>query len=268
MVASSAGNAAAATGFDLRVALSAATLKIAPGGSAPITITWRNAGPAAASGATVTYIPPLRASLVASSLPAGWSMRGRVATRVLGRQPAGSSGSVTLRVTVAKEVPPGALLVGGSATISGTPGKDAKPADNDAVSRVSVIPAAVPSPSRTPTPSKTPSARVSPTASPKPVPRPTPTTVPAPPSPVRTSAAPAGPATVTRPSPRVSTFIATPPDSVTGVIQVVDAPEPPATIALAPLAGAATCFTAAGFGIAVLRRRRLTAEDADLRNRA
>lgn len=264
-----------ATGFDL-VAAATSTVQAPPGGTAPVALTWRNAGPGPAPRAKLTFTPPTGTALAA--LPSGWSRSGRSAVRMVASPPVGGSRSATLRITVAASAVPGGLLVGGYFGIAGTAGTDRVPGNNETSIRVRVTAER----SARPSPSARPSTSAAPTPAPTPSPRPTPTPVAAagraPAKPAVATTATVPPTVVPRriagttrlSSPKVSTHVATPPsDAVASdVVEVVDEPRSTPSVALVPMLGAATCFTAAGFGTVVLRRRRLDARADEAERRA
>lgn len=281
----SPGRAAASARFDLAATVTGTAT--AAKGKAAVTVGWRNAGPAAAGAVKLTYTPPLGTDVAAGGLPAGWTLAGRSAVRSLPKLAAAGSGSATIPVSVSAAAVPG-LRVGGFFRVVGTGGTDTKPANNEATSRIRVAAAPkatpTPAPKATPTPKAAPKPTPKPTAkatvapkatpkaapkatvTPKATPEPAPGTTPGPTvqsavSPTTTPAAdPAG--APRQPTPTVSTHVATPPVAVQAVdtasIEVIDVPIVQ-RVAILPMVGALTCFTAAGLGGVVLHRRRLDA---------
>jgi len=240
-----------------------------PGYAVSVAVSWRNAGPAAVRGVRVVYTPPLGATL-AGGLPAGWRASGRTAVYSQTASVAsGTARSAAIAVRVPATATAGSLLVGGGVDVTGGGGTDSRPANNHATNRISVV-AAAPSPST----SVKASPKASSKSSAKPSPSPSPTAVAPSPS-VKPTTAPtkaaARPTPVREPKLKPSTFVITapkktgPPD--VDVIPVVD-DGLFSGVELVPLAGAIACFTAAGTGVVMVRRRRAAerAHEAEIRS--
>ncbi|MBL8929494.1 MAG: hypothetical protein JNL54_05175 [Kineosporiaceae bacterium] len=219
-----------------------------------VNISWGNAGPAAAVGVVVSYLPPLGTEIPAGQVPAGWSKSGRSVTRLDARMAARASRSAAIPLLIGATIAPGTLLVGGTAEVRAT-GTDRTPGNNRAVSRVRVQAAtASPSPSRTPSPTRT----ATPTPSRTSVAT---TTAQATPSTTRGGVPRATPATQAvrqrEPSLRPSTFVVAAPSASIqpDIVEIIDPPSDTAAWLL-PTLGAITCFTAAGIAAVGMRRRR------------
>lgn len=260
---SSVSSAFGAAAYDL-VAATSGTVQAPAGGSGALTVTWRNKGPGTAPGAALAVTPPIGATL--GALPAGWQRSGNSAVRAVSALASGGSGTASFAVVVNKNAVPGGLLVGGFFEVSGAGGVDRAPANNEASFRIKVRDGkATPSPSVKPTPTVTPTVKPTPKPSAKPTAKPTVKPKPA----VTQQVTPKARSTSKRPSPKVSTHLAVaPPPSggatngavaASGVIEVTDGSGDGGSSALVPMIGALTCFTAAGLGVVILRRRRLDA---------
>jgi len=250
--------------YDLQAGVTGTVLG-RPGQVVSVAVSWRNAGPAAVSGVRVVYTPPLGATL-AGGLPAGWRASGRTAVySQTASVAAGTARSAVIAVRVPATATAGSLLVGGGVDVTGGAGTDSRPANNHATNRISVV-AAAPSPSR--------SVKASPKASPRPSLSPSLTAVAPSPS-VKPTTAPtkaaARPTPVREPKLKPSTFLITAPKKTgppaVDVIRVVDDGSF-SGVELVPLAGAIACFTAAGTGLVMVRRRRAAerAHEAEIRS--
>jgi hypothetical protein len=243
-----------------------------PGQVVSVSVSWRNAGPAAVRGVRAVYTPPF-GTAVAAPLPAGWVLSGRTAVQSLtGSVAAGTARSAAIRVRIPATAVAGSLLVGGGVDVTGGAGVDSRPANNHATNRISVLAAAA-----TPSASAKASPKVSTKASPKPSVALSPKAASAAPS-VRPTAAPARPtpaatrrAPVREPKLTASTFvIPAPAPSGPPIVDVVPVVGDGlfSGIELVPLAGAIACFTAAGTGTVMVRRRRAAerAHQAEIRS--
>lgn len=269
----------APTAYDLQAGVTGSVTGRA-GQVVSVAVSWRNAGPAAVRGVRAVYTPPL-GTAVATPLPAGWVLSGRTAVQnQTGSVAAGTARSAAIRVRIPATAVAGSLLVGGGIDVTGGAGTDSRPANNHATNRISVLaPAATPSASAKATPKASP--KVSAKASPKPSavlsPSSSPKAASAAPT-VRPTAAPAGPtpaatrrAPVREPKLTPSTFVITAPaPSGPPIVDVVPVVGDGlfSGIELVPLAGAIACFTAAGTGTVMVRRRRAAerAHQAEIRS--
>jgi len=268
-----AGAAFGANTYDLAAATSG-TVQAPAGGTGTLTVTWQNKGPEKAPRAALAVTPPIGTAL--GVLPTGWQRSGNSAIRTAAALASGGSGTASFRVLVNKNAVPGGLLVGGFFKVSGTSGVDGAPANNEAAFRVGVSGGKA-TPSPTPSVKVTATPTVKPTATPTVKPTVKPTAKPIAPKTVVAQAVPPKASAKVRPSPKVSTHLAVAPSAsdgsandaaASGVIEVTDGSGDTGSSVLVPLVGALTCFTAAGLGVVVLRRRRLDAraDAAELRS--